>query len=103
HFHYTPFRQFWLDPSGRVQSIYDELYTSQAFNEAHIELQQSPLEPGCQVECSICALMLYSDSTHLMNFGDASAWPIYMFFGNQSKYERAQPTSNACHHVAYIP
>jgi len=48
-------------------------------------------------------LMLYSDSTHPANFGNASAWPVYMFFGSQSKYVRAMPTFSACHHIAYLP
>ncbi|KAK7679638.1 hypothetical protein QCA50_017350 [Cerrena zonata] len=47
--------------------------------------------------------MLYSDSTHLANFGDASLWPLYLYFGNQSKYERVRPATGSCHHVAYIP
>jgi hypothetical protein len=47
--------------------------------------------------------MFWSDATHLANFGTAKLWPIYMFLGNLSKYIRAEPTSNACHHVAYIP
>ncbi|KAI0074001.1 hypothetical protein K474DRAFT_1685932 [Panus rudis PR-1116 ss-1] len=102
-FHYTPFRQFWLDPSGRTQSIHDELYTTQAFNDAHLALQRAAPEPNCTLPRVICAMMLYSDSTHLTSFGDAAAWPIYLFFGNQSKYTRVQPTSNACVHVAYMP
>ncbi|KAG2739586.1 hypothetical protein P692DRAFT_20755993, partial [Suillus brevipes Sb2] len=34
---------------------------------------------------------------------NASLWPIYLFFGNQSKYTRGKPTACACHHLAYIP
>ncbi|THU97282.1 hypothetical protein K435DRAFT_857796 [Dendrothele bispora CBS 962.96] len=30
-------------------------------------------------------------------------WPIYLYFGNQSKYDRAKPSSFAAHHLAYIP
>ncbi|KAL4247850.1 hypothetical protein ABKN59_007538 [Abortiporus biennis] len=47
--------------------------------------------------------MLYSDSTHLAVFGTTSLWPVYLSFGNQSKYERAKTTSNALHHIAYLP
>jgi len=47
--------------------------------------------------------MFWSDTTHLANFGTAKLWPIYMFFGNLSKYTRAEPSSHACYHVAYIP
>ncbi|EMD41493.1 hypothetical protein CERSUDRAFT_90057 [Gelatoporia subvermispora B] len=47
--------------------------------------------------------MLYSDSTHLTNFGTDSCWPLGLFMGNQSKYDRAKPSLNPMHHVAYIP
>ncbi|KAI0063164.1 hypothetical protein BV25DRAFT_453896, partial [Artomyces pyxidatus] len=48
-------------------------------------------------------IQVWSDSAHLANFGTASVWPIYVQFGNQSKYTRARPTAKACHHLAYIP
>jgi len=51
----------------------------------------------------ILALMIWSDSTHLASFGTASLWPIYLYFGNQSKYTRAKPSAFAAHHLAYIP
>lgn len=47
--------------------------------------------------------MFWLDVTHLASFRDASLWPLYMFLGNQSKYECVWPTSGACHHVAYLP
>ncbi|KDQ28847.1 hypothetical protein PLEOSDRAFT_1075744 [Pleurotus ostreatus PC15] len=47
--------------------------------------------------------MFWSDSTHLASFGNASLWPLYTLWGNQSKYTRARPTANACNHQAYIP
>ncbi|KAI0071488.1 hypothetical protein K474DRAFT_1606873 [Panus rudis PR-1116 ss-1] len=115
-FHYSPFRLFYQRPTPTVtdglsgdseaippQRVYDELYSSEAFNIAHEELQKSVPEPDCTLERVICAMMFWSDSTHLVNFGDASLWPLYMFFGNQSKYTRSKPSSGACHHVAYIP
>ncbi|KAI0071414.1 hypothetical protein K474DRAFT_1735052 [Panus rudis PR-1116 ss-1] len=112
-FHYSPFRLFYQRPGTADNStsespmlperVYDELYTSEAFNTAHEALQQSPPEPDCTLERVVCALMFWSDSTHLANFGDASLWPLYMFFGNQSKYTRGKPSSGACHHMAYIP
>jgi hypothetical protein len=45
----------------------------------------------------------HSDSMHLTSFGNAALWPIYEWFGNQSKYPRGKPTSFAAQHVAYIP
>lgn len=103
-FQFIPYRQFWTrSPSGNEERVLGELYTSEAFNEEYEKLQALPPETGCTLERIICALMLYSDSTHLANFGDAALWPLYLFFGNQSKYVRACPSSGSCHHVAYIP
>jgi len=48
-------------------------------------------------------MMIWSDSTHLTSFGTASLWPVYLYFGNQSKYTRAKPSEFAAHHLAYIP
>jgi Plavaka transposase len=69
--------------------------------EAHKKLPKLPDEP--HVETVVAAFMFWSDSTHLANFRTASLWPLYTFFGNQSKYTRAKPTSRAAHHQAYIP
>lgn len=103
-FQYVPYRQFWSSsPSGVDERVYGELYTSEAFNEAHEQLQRQRPEPGCSLERVVCALMAFSDSTHLANFGDASLWPLYLYFGNQSKYSRLRPSSGSCHHTAYIP
>ena len=103
-FQYVPYRQFWrAAPSEPDERVYGELYTSDAFNDAHDELQHQRPEPGCTLERVVCALMAFSDSTHLANFGDASLWPLYIYFGNQSKYTRLKPSSGSCHHTAYIP
>lgn len=103
-FHYTPYKQFWQpSPDGPPQRIYDEIYSSEAMVDAHTALQNQPAEPGCMLERVVLALMWWSDSTHLASFGDASLWPLYLFFGNQSKWLRVKPRSNICHHVAYFP
>jgi hypothetical protein len=103
-FHYTPFKQFWSpSPGSPPQRIYDEIYSSDAMVEAHTTLQNQPRERGCTLERVVLALMAWSDSTHLASFGDASLWPLYFFFGNQSKWLRVKPRSNVCHHVAYFP
>ncbi|KJA12510.1 hypothetical protein HYPSUDRAFT_103324, partial [Hypholoma sublateritium FD-334 SS-4] len=83
--------------------IYDELYTCDAMYDAHEELQKQCSEPGCTLERVVVSMMLWSDSTHLASFGTASLWPIYLYFGNQSKYLRGKPKAGACHHLAYIP
>ena len=67
------------------------------------EIQKLPREPDDKMERIVAPLMVWSDATHLANFGTASLWPFYLFFGSQSKYTRAKPTAHACHHLAYIP
>ncbi|KAJ6484247.1 hypothetical protein C8R45DRAFT_1215019 [Mycena sanguinolenta] len=103
-FHYTPFKQFWTpSPGSPSQRVHDEIYASDAMVEAHTALQNQPPEPGCTLERVILSLMWWSDSTHLASFGDAALWPLYLFFGNNSKWLRLKPRSNLCHHVAYFP
>ena len=103
HFHYQPYELLWQtsNKSNPVR-IHSELYTSPAFIEAHNLLQDSPGEPGCKLSRFIVALMFWSDGTHLTNFGNAKLWPLYMFFGNESKYRRGKPSFNLCEHVAYF-
>ena len=45
--------------------------------------------------------MFTSDSTQLTAFGSTKLWPLYLFFGNESKYFQGQPCNNLCTHVAY--
>jgi hypothetical protein len=70
--------------------------------DAHNSLQESPGEPGCDLPRVVIALMVWSDSTQLTNFGNAKLWPLYMFFGNESKYRRGKPSCHLCEHVAYF-
>lgn len=103
-FHYTPHRLLWkATPDSPPERVISELYNSDIFLEEHERLQKQPREPNCDLETAIASIMLWSDSTHLASFGNASLWPIYCYFGNQSKYERARPTQFAAHHLAYIP
>ena len=101
--HFSPFKRFWVKPSGLKVRCIDEVYTSDAHIDAHNELQKQPNEPGCTLEKIILVLMFWSDSTQLANFGTAKVWPLYLFLGNLSKYFCSKPGSGACHHVAYIP
>jgi hypothetical protein len=103
-FHLFPFKRLWKDPlDGREERIFDELYTSDSWLEAQDDLQRLPKEPGCSLERVIAGLMFFSDATHLANFGTAKAWPLYLYFGNLSKYVRSAPTSGACHLVGFLP
>ena len=98
----TLFHQQWTTADNRTVNIYSEIYSSPALLDAHAEINALQRIPGDYLEQVIAPLMMWSDSTHLANFGDASLWPFYLFFGNQSKYTCGKPTASACHHVAYI-
>lgn len=101
-FHLYPHKTYWQpDSTKEPERIYSELYNSDVYIEEH-ERVWSAHEKSTH-ETVIIALMLWSDSTHLANFGTASLWPIYLFLGNQSKYTWCKPTAFAAHHLAYIP
>ncbi|KIM59155.1 hypothetical protein SCLCIDRAFT_27457 [Scleroderma citrinum Foug A] len=102
-FHFTPFKCIWRSVSGREQRVFDELYLSDTWNKAHDEIQKQKRVDDCQLERVIAGLMFWSDSTQLAQFGHSNVWPIYLFFGNLSKYIRASVASGACHPIAFIP
>jgi hypothetical protein len=103
-FHLFPFKRLWRDPlDGHQERIFDELYTSDIWLKAQDDLQKLPKEPGCSLERVIAGLMFFSDATHLANFGTAKAWPLYLYFGNLTKYARSLPRSGACHIVGFLP
>jgi Plavaka transposase len=106
--HYSPFKLFRRNPVTKEEErLHGELYTSDAFLDEHEKLQRHgklPLDDrDCKREKVIAALMVFSDATHLTDFGNAKAWPIYLMLGNLSKYLRSSPNSGAMHHLAYIP
>lgn len=103
-FYLSPFKRIWKDPlDSHQERIFDELYTSDSWLNAQEELQKLPKEPRCSLERVIAGLMFFSDATHLANFGTAKAWPLYMYFGNLTKYARSAPKSGACHLVGFLP
>jgi hypothetical protein len=103
-FHLTPFKRLWRDPlDDHQERVYDELYTSDAWLEAQDNIQKLPKEQGCSLERVIAGLMFFSDATCLANFGTAKAWPLYLYFGNLTKYVRSSPQSGACHLVGFLP
>ena len=102
-FHYEPYALHWHPPhKTREIGVHGELFTSESFVNAHNQLQNSPPEPGCDLPRRIVALMFWSDATQLTAFGDAKLWPLYMYFGNESKYTRCQPSAHLCNHIAYF-
>ena len=98
NFHVSAHKMFWKpSPESPPQHIYSELYTADAFIMEEEKIKLLPQEDG--LENVIARIMLLSDSTHLMSFGNALLWPIYMFFRNLSKYICAKPTSFAAHNL----
>ena len=104
-FHLSPFKLFRKLPNREdSERIYSDIYNSDVLLDEHDKVQRAPTnDPTCQREKVVAALMFWSDATHLAAFGTAKMWPIYMLFGNLSKYIRCQPNSGAMKHLAYIP
>lgn len=102
-FHYEPFELLWRpSPTQMPSRVHGELYTSAEFLKVHNDLQESPLEPGCNLPRVVVALMFWSDATHLTSFGNTKLWPLYLGFGNESKYQRCKPSLSLLNHVAYF-
>ncbi|KAF6741116.1 hypothetical protein DFP72DRAFT_834947 [Ephemerocybe angulata] len=103
-FHLFPFEEHWRPKPGQEsRRIYSELYNSQVFIDEHMKIKAAAQSMGVTMETVVLGLMLWSDATHLAQFGVASLWPIYVFFANQSKYTRGKPSSFSAHHLAYLP
>ncbi|KAG6808398.1 hypothetical protein H0H92_004278 [Tricholoma furcatifolium] len=99
--HLRGFKQFWRpSPDKPKQRVYSEVYNTDIF----LGMEEGlPSIEGCNLEKIVVPLLIYSDSTHLANFGTASLWPIYLWTGCLSKYTRIKPSSFATHHLAYLP
>ncbi|KZP03709.1 hypothetical protein FIBSPDRAFT_672759, partial [Athelia psychrophila] len=102
-FHWQPFKNFWQppDPQAPPQRVFDELYSSSAFLDADQELQNTP-NTDDNLPRAIAALMVWSDATHVAQFGQAKLWPIYVYFGNLSKYTPCKPTAHSGHQAGYL-
>jgi hypothetical protein len=103
-YHWVPFKWHHQSPEGE-ERVYSDIYNSDAMLEEDAKIQALPRNPedGPDTEVVMGAILLWSDSTHLTSFGSASLWPIYLFFGNVSKYTRGKPSALAAHHLAYVP
>lgn len=106
-FHLTPYKLIWniedQQPEQPHERVITEIYNSDAMINEHIKVSRQQAADGDPYETVIAGLMFWSDSTHLADFGNASLWPGYMAFGNQSKYTRSDPGTHSLHHLAYIP
>lgn len=104
-FHNAGYREYW-QPSPNVppERIFSEVYSADVFlNEAQKIRLANLTGSTPHIDTVVCAFMLYSDSTHLTNFGTSSLWPVYIYFGNISKYSRCESSSFSAYHLAYIP
>ena len=100
-FHTEPYELlFQPDETQPPSRVYGELYTSDAFIKAHQEIQDGPGEQG--LERVVVALMFASDATQLTKFSNAKLWPLYLAFGNDSKYLRTKPSSGLMAPVAFF-
>jgi hypothetical protein len=103
HLHFEPYELFWQPTeTSKPVKVYGEHYTSEAFIEAHRDLQESPREPGCDLPRVVVGLMFASDGTQLNAFSTAKLWPVYLAMGNESKDRRSKPSCQAFEHVAYL-
>jgi Plavaka transposase len=103
HLHLEPYELHWQpNEASEPVRVHGELFSSEAFIEAHRDLQNSPGEPGCELPRVVVGLMFASDGTHLTAFSDAKLWPLYLAIGNESKDRRLKPTCHAFEHVAYF-
>jgi hypothetical protein len=104
-FVHTPFTEWWCPPgSTNPIRIYGEAYSSDIAVQLFEEVKGIPPPVDHpEIESVIVLLMLGSDATHLAQFGTASLWPVYVFFGNMSKYDSSKPSEFAACHLAYLP
>jgi len=120
-YHWIPHKLFYRPENGTDSSgqpgcdesediqVFSELYNSDAMIEEDAKIRAHLSEPGNKpdnkpdIEIVIAPIMVWSDSTHLTNFGTVALWPIYLYFGSLSKYFHGKPTNFAAHHLAYIP
>ncbi|TFK16763.1 hypothetical protein FA15DRAFT_606458 [Coprinopsis marcescibilis] len=102
-FHYEPYKLFWKpSPDHPETRVYSDILHSDAFIEAHHEIQQPSKNLGCQLPRVVVGLMFWSDAATLSTFGTSKVWPVYMAFANKSKYQRGKPTENLFEQVAFL-
>ncbi|KAF8204209.1 hypothetical protein K438DRAFT_1964576 [Mycena galopus ATCC 62051] len=85
-----------------ICSIIEFDNTAKSFHWHPYEQYWTPAVPWALPDRVIAGLMFWSDATHVAQFRQAKLWPIYAYFGNQSKYACAQPSARASSQVAYL-
>ena len=92
-------------PGRPAERMYTDFYNSTAFLVEHAKIQSRPRDPQDppDLEYAVVPILIHSDSTRLAQFGEASLWPIYLWFLCLSKYVRDRPAAFATMHLAYVP
>ncbi|KAJ3536274.1 hypothetical protein NMY22_g6101 [Coprinellus aureogranulatus] len=123
HFHIVPSELRWQPgESDEGVRVYGDLYHSDAFLEAYREVQVRDIHPKSfsqgdtdrifqllppeasedDLPRCVVALMFSSDETMLTSFGHAKLWPVYLCFGNDTKYRRGKVSLKLFEEVAYL-
>ncbi|KAF8603666.1 hypothetical protein BDV93DRAFT_523134 [Ceratobasidium sp. AG-I] len=103
-FHYGPYTARCKDPqTSEPYDIFGEAYESKRMRDMHEAIQKIKLDEPCSLPRCAAMIMVFSDATQLAAFGHASAWPIRISFGNQSKYERCKPSNRNNYELGFIP
>lgn len=91
--------------TGETERVYGEIFTSDAFLEEEARIRALPRNPedDSDVEYVVFPWGLYSDGTHLANFGTASLWPVYGYDLGLPKDVRGKRSNFSANHIAYIP
>jgi hypothetical protein len=101
--HLTPYKQFHDRLDGSTERVRSETYNSDAMYEEHVRLQAAHIAAGGEDEVVVFGKHVWSDSTHLAQFGSLANWPVYVYCGNITQYKRAKPSAHCVNHAAYIP
>ena len=101
--HWHGYEEHWQPPYLGLPSerVWGDIYTSDAFLQAERDLLSSQV--NFTHPSVVIAYMFWSDSTQLAQFGQAKAWPIYAYIGNQTKYTRCKPSARSARVIGYIP
>ena len=103
--HLKGYKQMWKPSANEPdEQVHGEVWFSNQYLIYEDEIRNRRLGKGPPtnpliVKMVVLPLLLYSDQTHLAQFGTASLWPMYMAFGLLSKYVRCKPSSLSWHHI----
>lgn len=106
HRQFNGYELWHKDPvTGETERVFGEIFTSDAFLEEETRIRALPRNPEDtdDVEYVVFPWGLYSDGTHLANFGTASLWPVYAYDLGLPKDVCSKPSNFAANHIAYIP